>query len=77
MRMRKNEEDHLEAVNRYLIEQGCPNALAITIKQAMELLQVKSKETIYRHFDVMNGKISKIEIVKYLCSLGTCKNIGA
>ena len=77
MRMRQNEEFHLEAVNRYLIEQGCPNALVITIKQAMELLQVKSKETIYRHFNVINGRISKVEMVKYLCSLGTCKNIGA
>ncbi len=75
MRLAKNEEYHTAEVNRYLKEKGgSPYALIITVKQAVELLQT-SRSTIYEIFNVVNGKIQKVEFIKYLSSLGCCKNV--
>ena len=75
MRFARNEEYHTQEVNRYLKEKGrSPYSLIITVKQAEELLQT-SKSTVYENFNVVNGKIQKIEFIKYLSSLGSCKNV--
>lgn len=73
MRLTENEEYHTTEVNRYLKEKGkSPYSLIITVKQAEELLQA-SRTVIYDNFNVVNGKIQKIELIKYLCSLGNMK----
>jgi hypothetical protein len=73
MRLLENEDFYWEKLKRYLEEQGHPNALVVTVNQTKELIQCKSKETVYRHFSVTDGKIQVAEIIKFLCKCGKCK----
>lgn len=73
MRRLEHEDIYIEQIRMFLKESGTPNALVLTVKQVGEIMQLKSRKSVYNKFNVVNGRVQIAEVAKELCKTGNCK----
>lgn len=61
-RERDGYRETLELINTIF-----PDGGVLTVEEAMEYLRLKTKDSVKKRLTVVDGRINKVELAKYLC----------